>query len=238
MLGGRVIKYLKDCLFPVFCIDCHQEGQWWCENCLVKKEFGVFYCPVCHRKNTNGHPCNQCRAATPLNGVAAFLNYEEHSAIAELIRQFKYQFAYDINDVWEKIINLYLNKIILQMDIKSSAPIIIPVPLHQKRQRERGFNQADLIGRLVFEHLQKSWPVGFNNVNLQRKKPTKQQAKLNRLDRIKNLEGVFAWNESIPGKSIILVDDVYTSGTTLNECALVLKQAGAQKVFGLTLARD
>jgi ComF family protein len=233
------MQYLKDCLFPVFCIDCGQEGRWWCENCLVKEKFGVFYCPVCHLQNTNGYPCYQCRAATPLNGVAAFLNYKEYSAIAELIRQFKYQFAYDINTVWKTIVNLSLDKIILQMDFHSSAPAIIPVPLHKTRQRERGFNQADLFARLVFEHLQKNLAVDFDNTNLQRKKSTKQQARLKRAERIKNLQGAFIWDSDLrPSKNIILVDDVYTSGTTLSECALVLKKAGAHKVFGLTLARD
>ena len=202
-------------------------------------KFGVFYCPVCHLANTNGHPCFQCRAATPLNGVAAFLDYNEQSAVAELIKQFKYQFAYDINNVWQKIINLSLDKIILQMEMNSTLPTVIPVPLHKKRQRERGFNQAEMIARLIHARLSMYYLAYFDNCNLQRKKPTQQQAKLKRSDRIKNLQGAFIWNSSLPPcKNIILVDDVYTSGVTLSECALILKQAGAQKVFGLTLARD
>ena len=239
MSVGRVVQYLKDCLFPVFCLGCKQEGQWWCDKCLLKVEVGVFCCPVCHSENNNGQACEKCKAVNALNGVAAFFNYDEQSTVGQLIKQFKYQFAYDINQVWKKVIDLYLEKIIFKMGVNSTAPVIIPVPLHQKRQRERGFNQAELIAKSVYDCLNKNWSVTLNSQGLQRQRFTKQQAKLTRPERIKNLTGAFVWkNQQPPGKNIILIDDVYTSGSTMNECAVVLKKAGANKVFGLTIARD
>ena len=70
-----------------------------------------------------------------------FLDYNEQSAVAELIKQFKYQFAYDINNVWQKIINLSLDKIILQMEMNSTSPTVIPVPLHKNVSGNEGLTR-------------------------------------------------------------------------------------------------
>lgn len=239
--GRGIIKNIKDCLFPVFCLQCQTEGQWWCKKCIGELEnVGVFYCPTCHLKNSNGQPCQRCQAATILNGVAAFFDYEEKSVVGQLIRQFKYNFAYDIVDAWQEIIDIYLLKILADQKINTNFFTIIPVPLYVSRQRERGFNQAQLIAELVYEKLKvNNWNVNLEISALKRQKATKQQAKLNREDRLKNLKDAFVWQSPVAcGKNIILIDDVYTSGSTMQECAKVLKRAGAQKVYGLVLARD
>ena len=77
-LREGIVVLAKDLLFPIFCLECQFEGQWWCESCMKKYPImGVYYCPVCHVLNSNGQPCNRCRAVSPLNGVAAFLDYDE-----------------------------------------------------------------------------------------------------------------------------------------------------------------
>lgn len=238
--GRGIIQLVKDCLFPIFCLECQAEGQWWCEKCLKKfPVMGVYYCPVCHISNNNGQPCNHCKAASPLNGVAAFLDYNEEAVIGQLIKQFKYNFAFDITITWEKMVDLFLPEIINRMNIDVDAFTIIPIPLHISRERERGFNQADLVAKLVYKKLTTLKQVNFDNKSFQRQKKTNQQAKLNRLDRFNNLKEAFVWSsqKSVP-KNILLIDDVYTSGATMQECARVLKKRGAQKVYGFTLARD
>ncbi len=231
---------VKDCLFPIFCLECQIEGQWWCENCLKKNLVrGVYYCPVCHISNPNGQPCHKCKVASLLNGVAAFLDYDEQAVIGQLIRQFKYNFAFDIVSVWEKMVDLFLLNIINQMEIEVNNLTVIPVPLHITRERDRGFNQAELVARLVYKKIATLRQVDFDNKSLQRQKKTNQQAKLNRSDRLKNLKDAFVWNGQKPvSKNILLIDDVYTSGATMQECAQILKKFGAQKVYGFTLARD
>ncbi len=235
-----LVQMVKDYLFPVFCLKCQIEGQWWCKNCLKKfTVMGVYYCPVCHLSNLNGQPCNPCRAASSLNGIAAFLDYDDQAIIGQLIKQFKYNFAFDITTVWEEMVESFLPEIISRMNIEVDFLTVIPIPLHISRERERGFNQANLVAQLVFKKLSTLKQIDFNNKSLQRKRPTNQQAKLNRVDRLNNLKDAFVWcgQKSAP-KNILLIDDVYTSGTTMQECAMVLKKFGAQKVYGFTLARD
>jgi ComF family protein len=234
------MQTIKDRLFPVFCLECQTEGYWWCENCLKKyTTMGVYYCPVCHKTNLDGQPCNFCKAASPLNGVAAFLDYNEQGIVGQLIRQYKYNFAFDIVTVWEKVIDMFLFDIIKCMNIESNYFTVIPVPLHKKRKRERGFNQSDLIAELIYKKLSNLKQINFDNKNFQRKKYTNQQAKLNRIARFDNLKEAFIWTSPNPApKNILLVDDVYTSGATMQECARVLKKFGAQKVYAFTLARD
>lgn len=239
--GGEIVQFIKDCLFPIFCLGCQIEGQWWCQDC-VHKSFtgGEFYCPVCHLKNLNGKNCLNCEAVSRLEAVAAFFNYQSSSAVRELIKKIKYNLATDINQLWFQIIADFLNAIWQAGDWPINDITIIPVPLHRKRRRERGFNQAQLIARNIFEVLKKDHQdIQFDDLSLQRIKFTKQQAKLNRAERLINLEGAFAWVGDVKlSKNIILVDDVFTSGATMQECARVLKNAGAQTVRGLVMARD
>lgn len=238
-LWDRFIHQFKDILFPIFCLECQLEGYWWCENCIKKNvNVGIFCCPVCHILNTNGQPCNKCKAASPLNGNAAFLDYNEEAIIGQLIKRYKYNFAFDIAVTWEKMIDIFLPEIFSQMNIDVDTFTIIPIPLHISRERERGFNQADLVAQFVFKKLLTLKRVEYNNKNFIRQKKTNQQAKLNRVDRFDNLKEAFVWvgQKSIP-KNILLIDDVYTSGATMQECARMLKKVGAQKVYGFTLAR-
>ncbi len=239
-LWRGLIQNIKDCLFPIFCLECQSEGDWWCKNCLKKYfEVGVFCCPVCHAANSNGQPCNQCKTATPLNGVAAFFDYNERSVVGQLIKQFKYNFAYDIELVWQNMADLFLLNVLGKMEINVSSILIIPVPLHISRERERGFNQAELIAKSLYKKISTIKQVDMDSQSLCRIKRTKQQAKLNRVNRQENLKDAFVWRgKNSVSKNILLIDDVYTSGATMQECAKVLKQNGAQKVYGLTLARD
>lgn len=239
--GGAIVQFIKDCLFPVFCLGCDVEGVWWCSDC-VKKSFsgGEFYCPVCHVKNLNGKNCYNCQAVSSLETVAAFFNYQENRAVGELIKKFKYNLVTDINQLWARIIKEFLGTIWQKGDLPNHGVLIVPVPLHNRRQRERGFNQAYLIAQNIFEVLKKDHPdIRLDDVGLQRIKFTKQQARLNRSQRLENLKGAFGWLGQKPiDQNVILVDDVFTSGATMQECARVLRLAGAQKVYGVVMARD
>jgi ComF family protein len=116
-----------------------------------------------------------------------------------------------------------------------SLDLIMPVPLHAQRLREREFNQSLLLADRIGCHL--NTPVSFTN--LIRIAPSPAQTTLSRKGRLKNLRGAFALrdSESIAGKHILLIDDVFTTGTTVNECAKALRKAGSGDVFVLTLGR-
>lgn len=207
----------------------------------AKKSFkgGVFYCPVCHLANGNGKNCLNCKAASRLESVVAFFDYKESGAVSSLIKNFKYNFATDIHNLWENIFENFLSEIRSKSDWPIADITIIPVPLHSSRYRERGFNQADLLARAFFESLKKyQGEIDFDNTGLRRTRATKQQARLNRQERLENLKDAFLCEFKTPPKNVILVDDVFTSGATMRECARALEAAGVEKVFGLVMARD
>jgi ComF family protein len=113
--------------------------------------------------------------------------------------------------------------------------VIIPVPLHRSRLRSRGFNQAVLLGELFSSRL--SIPMQLDG--LERIRPTEPQIELSAEDRRNNVKGAFAVKrpDRIQGKRILLLDDVMTTGSTVNECAKVLNKAGADAVIVATIAR-
>lgn len=121
--------------------------------------------------------------------------------------------------------------------------VIIPVPLHKARLRQRGFNQAELLSGLIVgpDHTNSSTPLTMkiHTGILKRVKPTRPQTELDRHKRIDNIKGAFRviLPEAIEDKEILLIDDVFTTGSTANECARVLMEAGARKVDVFTLAR-
>lgn len=117
------------------------------------------------------------------------------------------------------------------------VPLIIPVPLHSSKQRSRRFNQAELIARAGLRRL--PFRCELSTTVLVRHRETRSQVGLSREERIANMRGAFrvVTPAAVTGRSVIVVDDVMTTGTTLSECARVLKRAGAAHVWAATVAR-
>ena len=113
--------------------------------------------------------------------------------------------------------------------------LIIPVPLHSRRLKERGFNQALLLAHQVSE----TYHIPLSSDNLFRVRRTRPQVELTGEERRKNVEGAFALRRpgDITDRRVVIIDDVFTTGATMNECAAVLKRSGAAQVTALTLAR-
>lgn len=116
-----------------------------------------------------------------------------------------------------------------------SSLMLLPVPLHHKRLREREFNQSLLLAKKIGKALK----IPLIPDNLQRIRWTRPQIELKGEERLINVKGAFALknHKTIEGKSILLIDDVYTTGATVRECSKILKKAGVEKVYVLTLAR-
>jgi len=227
---SELVNYLKDIIFPVNCVGCGQEGEWWCDHCLSESlKLPVKMCPVCHRPTSQGEVCSVCLSQSYLDGTVALFVYQENSSVGKLIKQFKYSFVEDIKIVWEKIIN----HTDLVLPFKEDF-VIIPVPLHIHRHRERGFNQAEIISLILASQT----GATVDNDSLRRIRPTKQQAHLSGQERRINLKDAFEWkgNKKIPER-VLLVDDVFTTGSTMQACTLALKQAGVKTVWGWSLAR-
>lgn len=184
------------------------------------------HCPVCLLPVAAGQVCGTCLSKPPAyRHVRAAFQYA--FPIDALIQAFKYQKNLTIAPV--------LSQFMIEMARNTSRPdLIIPMPLHPKRLRERGFNQAVELSRPIAKHL--NIPL-YSNI-CTRIKNTPAQAALPWKARQKNIRNVFACTQDLTGKKIAIVDDVMTTGTTLNELAHILRKQGAAEVYGWVVARS
>lgn len=198
-----------------------------CSNCWVSLETCEKpYCPEC--KNELDNLQIDC-CASHLKSVYALGIFDEN--FQELIHHFKYKGKISLG----KSIGLRLAEELRKQDLSEIA-YIIPVPLHKVRKRERGFNQSEILAEILGVELN----LKVDKSVLSRIRNTKDQTKLSEEERKQNVTGAFKVQDELQilkDKKIILVDDVITTGATLKECAQVLKQAGAQKILGVTIAK-
>lgn len=214
-------------LWPPTCAGCRTPGSWWCAACddatvLIRTPA----CPRCNRITGTGRFCTNCRRRTALTGVAAGTYYREpvRSGIAAL----KYRHA----RVVAPRLASYLLPALSRIPGLRTA-VIVPVPLHRRRLRQRGHNQAALLADTVAR------VTGLRvSDDLVRTRRTVPQTGLDRRQRQRNLIGAFRWTgPSLRGRIVVLVDDVHTTGTTLDACATELRKDGARQVWGLVLAK-
>lgn len=167
---------------------------------------------------------------TPLDAVYAGWPFDD--AMQALIHAFKYRRRPSLSRILGALLAQRLYKH-LAREIQQA--ILVPVPLHRRRGRERGFNQSQLLAQTLAE----AWKMKILPRALERTRFTQQQATLTAAERQKNVEGAFASTEksNLPNQTIFLVDDVFTTGATMNACAAALKTAGATQVIGIVLAR-
>ena len=182
--------------------------------------------------------CQACRDYPPEFERA--VSYGEYNGgLRGLIHLLKYDGILPAARPLGRLLAFAIEELRLRRDdsIPNLLPVLVPVPLHGSKRRERRFNQADLIARAA----QKCLPASFDLECgvLVRQRETRSQVGLDREARIKNMRGAFrvVTAERIQGRTLIVVDDVMTTGTTVSECARVLKDAGADRVFAATVAR-
>ncbi|MFA6285318.1 MAG: ComF family protein [Parcubacteria group bacterium] len=228
-------------MFPVLCLSCGKEGSWLCEECSSQTKLLDFQvCPVCEDIITEkGRLCSACRASqkSSLDSLLAAVSYENPS-IKHLVHNLKYRFASSIAEP----LAMLLVKALVRSDF-SVPDCIIPVPLHPRRLRWRGFNQSLLLAEHIAEELTPLLKIEVLDI-LSRARFNQPQMKIkNYQERLQNVKDIFTFRPDtdpslIKNKSILLVDDIATTGATLEECAKVLKSAGAKKVFAAVVARQ
>ena len=233
MLGTLLQKFYKgslDLLLPPSCVNCRSFDAWLCQPCLEQISFITgAVCEHCGtpRKDTPAF-CYQCESnpLTTIDGirVAAFF---EDNPIRTAIHQFKYR----DQRVLDSILGQIMANTYRRYGLK--AEIVVPVPLHKSRQKERGYNQSELLARQVGRQL--DLPV--NGHALTRTRNTPAQMKLTAQERHRNVLNAFHCERQVVNQSVLLIDDVCTTGATLDACAVALKKSGAAFVWGLTLAK-
>lgn len=230
---SKIKKYLLDLVFPVQCLGCGQSDLYLCPHCLESiLLIDYFVCPVCRHPSANGQTCPNCQSKTRLDGLIYALNYDQ-PLVRQVVHAIKYSFIQDLMPIIANLLIKVLDQSRFQQDF--CAEVVIPIPLHRQKLAQRGFNQAELLAAILAQKY--SWKI--DNKILQRTKSTRSQTELPRLKRLANVKDIFSVKapESIKNKNIILVDDVCTTGATLEEAAKILKQHGAVKVWAITLAR-
>lgn len=236
-LFSRFCISLLDVVFPKKCFSCQSEGEWLCPRCeknLPRRIEQV--CPICEKRITPiGSVCLICRPETSLDGMLVVSEYS-NPLTKKIIHHFKYRFIQDLASV--------LATIVCEEIERTEFPLpdmIVAVPLHPRRLRWRGFNQSQLVADTVSKRLVSGFTIPVSRENLARVKSTTSQMKIHSAKQRKaNVASAFrvARSEEFTGKKILLIDDVATSGATLESCAKQLKSAGAKSVFALVIARQ
>lgn len=221
---------LLDLVFPKRCVRCQKLGSYICRDCFAKIEYVTKpVCPVCQRQAIEGKTHPGCRGRYMLDGLVAATKYR--GVVKQAILRVKYRWEFDI----EKILVDILVSALWKFDLPNNL-ILVPVPLSSVRKKWRGFNQSEILAKTLAVRFGQN----FGNV-LIRTRNTRPQVGLSKDERKKNIAGAFALNKLIARNRIIdrnfvLIDDVYTTGSTTQECAKVLKRTGAKSVWGMVIA--
>lgn len=229
----RIVSSVGTQLFPVYCLGCDAYGTVLCDDCLTLLPPYPQHCPHCGESSELGLTCTTHQSTTTLDGLYAATIYRT-PLMGYLVHALKYQFAYTLAPRLGSLIVSRLHPMLPRPDV------VVAVPLHSRRLRWRGFNQAQLLAQPIRQHF------GLQEMDTEkilRTKYTKPQARtVDKEERLRNLSGAFAHTETteglpLVGKTVWLVDDVATTGATLAECARALRAAGARYVYGIVLCR-
>ena len=202
--------------------------------------FPNFTCMACGceiRNSTNLYLCEKCMNNLPIMTETQSEHYSPFT-YEEPIRSMILRLKYDSNGFIAKALAPYLAAVYIKhiQQLFNEDPVIIPVPLHRSRQRERGYNQSEVLAKELANYLN----LPINTDTLIRNRKTIIQKHMDTETRVNNMRGAFnvlpMKTSKIENKNILLLDDVYTTGATTNECKSILYKNGAQKVITLTIA--
>lgn len=234
MLGSII-----NLLYPAICHSCGKKTIEWnknlCSECIKKIEQRLPpFCIKCG-KQLVGEPdmidsCSDCKKDT-LYFDRAWSVCHYDGIIKELVHNFKYKKTIGLAKEFSDIILNFMGK----YNIAKDAELVASIPMHPKRLFEREINQSDILAKNIAKRLRLAYTQGL----LKKTKYTPLQSKLKRNERIKNLWGSFRIKNGslVKNKNILLIDDIFTTGSTVNECAKILKKAGARYIEVVTLAR-
>jgi competence protein ComFC len=229
---------LVELFYPSNCVGCGQPqdvGTLLCDKCKgTSPRIQAPFCRCCSRPFegliTQGFACPNCEDRAPAFECAVSI-YQAKGVLRDLIHRFKYGRQFHLR----RVLAEYLAEAMQDSRMQAApADALVPVPLHPARLRERGFNQADALA----ETLSRRTHLSILRC-IERRRYTNTQTRFDRLERMQNLRNAFAMrkNSDVRGKHLVLLDDVLTTGSTLHECALVLRTAGAESVRAITIAR-
>ena len=218
---------IGDLLFPEICVNCGKSGGYICRECGVQIEPREAICPMCEKLSIDGDVHGRCRKAQGVDRLVAPVRYR--GAVQKLLKKVKYKSAWkmieELVDYWWKEGGGELNGL-------GEEWVVTAVPMHDKRKRARGFNQAEVMAVM----LSRKMGAKYEKL-LVRVRSTKAQYGLSKKERGENVRGAFEVGEDVKGRNVLVVDDVWTTGSTIRECGKVLKRSGVEKVWGVVMGR-
>jgi ComF family protein len=248
----NIKPFLLDLFFPKFCLGCQKESTYLCDDCRALLDISEFNYCLCEPQgallssrlppDSKTGKCSRC-SNKKLSGLYFALPYKEKTLTKKLIHQFKYQ-PY-LKDLAKTLASILIEHFVLSGKNTNEIwgnGVLIPVPLDKNKLKIRGYNQSEELAKELSAVLK----IPVISDNLIKIKSTKPQMELSKKERERNLEGAFTVKPAFGPKGypelqrgkVFLVDDVYTTGSTMEECARVLRDAGAKSVWGIAIARE
>ncbi len=234
-LLGRVL----DLIFPYRCMGCsiHLDKKYLCDTCTAALPIRMrLECVGCRRTSPGGITCDDCKEQYVLHRILVVTEYHDPT-VAALIKGLKYKFLPEIAQPLLALAGRYIQDQsgLHRIAFASEDFIVMPIPLHQRRENWRGFNQSRLLAQGLAQRYRLAYREGLTrSVHL-----APQASIKNRAERLEHVKRAYTCPspQMVAGKNILLIDDVCTTGATLNECAGVLLNAGAASVSALVIAR-
>ena len=216
-----------DLLFPPVCGGCGKVGARWCVECQGRVQIlNGTMCEVCGLPQDANGICDICSAERPhFHALRAWAVFED--PVRKALHRLKYRRDVALGDALAAQMLQYVRELNWDIDM------IVPIPLGRQRQKERGYNQVGMIAK----PLALAMDIQFAPKALVRCKETRSQVGLSKQERQKNVGGAFQASAGVKGKTILVLDDVSTTGSTLSSSAEALFASGAKNVYALTVAR-
>jgi ComF family protein len=234
-LSDKNLKYrlyrslwgMLDLLFPPDCGGCGKHGTRWCKECQKKTNILVgIVCDICGLPQGVPGVCNTCLAERPhFRSLRAWSVFDD--PIRTALHKLKYRREISLGD------SLAAQMVSFVQDLNWPIEAIIPIPLGRRRHKERGYNQVGMVAFPLALALQ----VDYLSRGLTRRKETRSQVGLTREERRQNVSGAFTADDRVKGKTVLVMDDVSTTGSTLSSSAEALLLSGAKEVYALAIAR-
>lgn len=226
----NIVSGFYDLIFPKVCMACleeaaPQQGSLFCVKCMFEIPYSD------HFENPANDLVKLFYGKSEIEHAAAYLKFTEGGVVQNILHNFKYKKHLEIGTQLGEVVG---DKI-LTSDLLKSLDIIIPVPLHENKKYQRGFNQSEVFGNGISKKIKK--PI-YDDI-LIRSKYTETQTRKSKSERRENVGDAFIVkdNTKILGKHILLVDDVITTGSTILACANILRESGASKISIVSIAK-
>lgn len=236
-------QHLLDLIFPKYCLGCQTEGSYLCSACQASLPLtNSLRCFICGQRSPTGHACQKCRQQnrSRLTGIIIASDWS-NLLLRQIIYEFKYRFVKELANPLAQLIISFL-EIHWPSDLQITEIILIPVPLHKRRLAWRGFNQAQLLAKIIGQEL--GLPIA-NDILIRHRYSLPQMGITDKQQRKNNIQNAFALSPKIgleqkiylKNKIIILIDDVCTTTATLEACAKILQPLRPKEIWGAVVAR-